>query len=151
MKNDIVKAVKTEIDRIVDPETAEVLEVETKYIQILINPDEFALVYAGLWNVLLEQPLSKSDIDLFGYLIQHYADGTMFSIPTQMKELLAKKTGKSASSYSNSVRHLVKYRLIIPIAPNSRTYTINPRYAFKGSSGDRNRAVIELVKKCKDC
>lgn len=156
MKKDIVKTVKTEVERIIDFETGEVVESSFKSINIVVNPDEFALVYAGFWNVILENPLSKSDVELLGYLIQSYADGTSFTITQHIKDVVSKRSPsnkkgefKSPTSYNKSTANLIKHKLIVAVG--KRTYVINPRYAFKGSSNDRKDAMIKLKQSCPTC
>lgn len=149
MKKDIVKRVGTEIESVIDSETGEVLEVSAKNLKILVNPSEFCLVYSGLWNVILGNPLSKADIELLSFLLAKYSDGTPFNISSFVKGEVAKYTGKAVTSYNNSTAKLLKYGLIFKV--DNRVYKINPRYAFKGSSYNRKKAVIEMLEVCPDC
>lgn len=148
---DTIKTVSTEIETYLDLATGEQLDQRTKSVKMLFNSDDFCLVYAGFWNVILNSPLSKSDIELFAYLINNYASGVPFSVTDYIKETVAKATGKNKTSYNNSVRALLEHKMIFTTAEGSRSYKINPRYAFEGSSKLRNKAVIEMVSHCKDC
>jgi len=146
---DIIKTVHTEVTQTVDTNTGEIVDVSSKDIKIVVNSEDFCLVYAGLWNVILDNPMSKSDIELLSYIIKNYSDGTPFCITQYVKERVAQKTGKSKTTYDRSTAALKKYKLIIPVS--GRTYILNPRYAFKGSSTNRKKALVELVEVCKDC
>lgn len=148
-QKDRITTVATEIQTIVSEETGEMLEQRTKSIKMLFNSDDFCLVYAGFWNVILNSPLSKSDIELFAYLINCYASGVPFTVTDYIKGEVSKVTKKNKTSYNNSVRALLEHNMIFSVSP--RSYKINPRYAFEGSSKLRNKAVIEMVSKCKDC
>lgn len=151
MKNDIIKNIKTQVVQVVDPTTGEIMDESIKKVQVVVNPDEFALIYAGLWDVILGKPLSKSDIELLAYLIKRYSDGTMFTVNTPLKNDVARETGKSTTSYNNSTRKLLDHNLIIRLPNSKRTYVLNPRYAFKGSSTNRKKALIEILDWCPDC
>jgi hypothetical protein len=149
MKTDQIKTVNRTINIVTDVETGEVIDTSIKEVKVLINTDDFALVYAGLWNVILQNPLSKSDIELFSYLINNYSDGTPFTINSYTKEEISKKSGKATTSYNKSTAALLKHQLIYSV--QSRVYKINPKFAFAGSSKNRHKAVIEMTEICKTC
>ena len=146
---DQIKTVEKIINTTTDVETGEVVDTNIKKIDILINPDDFCLVYSGFWNVLLDYTLSKADVEMFAYLIHNYSDGTPFSITSYTKEEIAKKSKKSVTTYNNSTRCLLKNNLIYSV--KGKVYKINPKYAFNGSSKNRHKAVIEMLSICKDC
>jgi predicted transcriptional regulator len=146
---DRIKTVETIINTTTDTETGEIIDTNVKKIDILINPDDFCLVYSGFWNVLLDYTLSKADVEMFAYLIHNYSDGTPFSITSYTKEEVAKKSKKSITTYNNSTRCLLKNNLIYSV--KGKVYKINPKYAFNGSSKNRHKAVIEMLSICKDC
>lgn len=146
---DHIKTVYTEVHQKVDSATGELIEESHKKVDILVDPDDFCLIYSGLWNVLLDNPLSKADIDLLAYLIKHYSDNTPFTINGFMKKEISLKTGKSETSYNNSTRSLIKHGLIYEVGV--KTYKLNPRYAFKGSSKNRHKAVINMRTICRNC
>lgn len=151
MKKDVIKPIRSSTEIVVDFETGEVMDVSYKTIDVLVNPDNFALVYAGFWNVLLSNPLSKTDVELLAYLIDNYADGTPFAITDFVKQQVANKSGKSVTSYNKCSMVLVKYKLIVPLTPSGRTYIVNPRYAFKGSSTNRKEMLVKLKQTCPNC
>lgn len=150
MKKDIIKTIHSTLAYEIDSETGEEISYERKDIKIVVNPDDFALVFASFWNSIIEKPLSKSDVELLGYLIQNYAEGTVFTINKAIKEILSKRSGKSASSYNNSTKHLLEYDFIFQVG-DSKSYKLNPRYAFKGSTNDRKQALISMTEHCKTC
>lgn len=143
MKKDVVKPIRISTSVIISEETGEVIDTSVNTIKILINPDDFCLVYAGLWNVILNSPLSKSDIELFAYLISKYSDGTSFAITGYIKKEISKQSGKSITTYDRSTSSLLTNDLIYKV--DKQVYKINPKYAFKGSSKNRHKAVIEML------
>jgi predicted transcriptional regulator len=149
MKKDIIKEVSNEIIHTVDAETGEVIDTSVKKVKILVNEEEFALIYAGFWNTILNSGLSSSDIELLAYLISNYSDGTPFVVNSAVRKEIANKTEKSETSYKNSTRKLFQAKFIYDVG--FRTYKVNPRFAYKGSSNSRKKAVIEMVETCKNC
>lgn len=150
MKKDIIKPIKIETTDTIDFETGELVDRSIKEINVLINPDDFALIYAGLWDVILGNPLSKADIEMFGYLIQNYADGTPFTITNYIKKCVAGKANKSITTYDRTTAVLLRHQLIFSV-DGKRTYKINPRYAYKGSSNNRKSALISMKETCVNC
>ena len=138
-----IKTVNKTTTIVVDKETGEVLETAVNNVKMIVDNEEFMLVYVGFWNAIRGNKLSKSDIDLLAFLIEHYCDGTPFGISKYIKEKVAKQTGKSITTYNNCTRVLVDENFIIEVG--TKTYVVNPAYAFKGSSNKRNKAIIELT------
>jgi hypothetical protein len=138
------------IDRVVDVNTGELVDVSESFTELYTETnEEFCLVYASLWNVIDKHNLGKSDISLLGYLINHYADGTIFCINKAVKESAAKLGGKHYTSYNNSTRRLLDKKLIFEVS--GRSYKLNPKYAFKGSTNERRKAIVEMHSYCPDC
>jgi len=148
---DKIKTIQTTIEQTVDQRSGELIDIRAKYIKIVTNPDEFALVYAGLWNVILDNKMSTSDMELLAFLIKNYSDGNPFTINSYVKKQVCTQTDKHYTSYNNSTRKLLDLHLIFAVEENSRIYLLNPRYAFKGSSKNRNKAIIEMVDYCVNC
>lgn len=145
-----IKNVYNSVETIIDKETGEIIDISTNKIDIVVSPQDFCLVYADFWNILLGSPLSKSDVELFAYLVSNYSDGTPFTINSYTKKQVSESTNKSITSYNNSTRQLLEHKLIFSMN-NTKVYKINPRYAFKGSSKNRHKSVIEMRSYCKDC
>lgn len=137
-----IKTINTNTTTIIDGETGEVLNNCIKKIKVVTDTDDFALIYVGFWNALIGNTLIKADIELLAYILKNFSDGRLFSITKVMKEEICKETGKNITTYNNCTRVLVHNNFIIK--KGTRTYVVNPEYAFKGSSKNRNKAVIEL-------
>ena len=147
---DQIKTVAAQRDVFLDNETGEILKVSESKIQIVTNSEKFSLIYASLWNVITESNLSKVDIDMLGYLINHYGSGTQFTINSGIKKDLAKQSGKSETSYNKCTKSLLDAGFIF-IYSGTKIYKLNPKYAFTRSSNSRKKAVIEMQNYCKDC
>jgi len=137
-----LKTVQTFIESFIDKESGELLDVSIKKTQIVLDKEKFSLVYASFWDAVTESDLSKSDIELFGYLLSNYGEGTIFSITNTIKQIIAKKSGKNISSYNKSTRALIDAGFILEIS--KKNYVINPIYAYEGSSMNRKKAILEL-------
>jgi predicted transcriptional regulator len=144
-----LKTVNTEIKTIIDKETGEYLDRSEHKIQVLVGKDDFSLIFTEFWNILLAKPLSQVDILLLAYLVKNYADGTPFSVSAYIKKELAVLTNKSETSFNNSTRKLIKHGFIYDIG--AKSYKLNPRYAFKGSTNNQRQAIIEMLSVCEDC
>lgn len=104
---------------------------------------EFFLVFQELMNVWERWNLSTSDLNLFGYLCNRYSNGSEFTITANIRNEIAELTDRKPTTFNNSTRALLDKKLIIKISP--RSYKLNPRYIFKGSSKKRNKALIEIL------
>lgn len=143
MKN-IVKT-KSEILTYVDSKTGEVLEQEVKTHIKHVDKSKFCLAYASLWDVFMDSNLTNCDKELLAYLIQKYANSTIFSISRDVKEQVSLISGRNKiSAYANSTKRLVKAGAIIRRTP--RTYVLNPQLAFEGGTKERDKVIIELHK-----
>lgn len=104
-----------------------------------MNP---TIISHSFLDAIICNKLIAADIELLAYLLKNYSDGRVFSITKSMKEELCKVTGKSVTTYNNCTKVLVDNGFILK--QGTRAYIINPAYAFKGSSKNRNKAIIEL-------
>ena len=143
MKN--IKTISTK-SQVVISDTGEVVDEIVNKIQVYLDKDKFALVYASFWDTIMETNLSKSDLELGSYLIKNYGKGVPFSITRNIKEELCKITKKSITSYNNSVKNLLEAGFIYKVG--NRSYKINPTHAFEGSSSTRKKAIIEMFQEC---
>lgn len=138
-----LKVFKQEIERTVDPETGEELDISVHNHHYLAGEEEFFLVYTSLMNVWERWNLSTSDLNLFGYLCNRYSNGSEFTITANIRNEIAELTDRKPTTFNNSTRALLDKKLIIKVSP--RSYKLNPRYIFKGSSKKRNKALIEIL------
>lgn len=130
-------------------------QVDVKEHKYLANTkEEFLLVYTQLLSVIYEK-LSHPGIRVFSYMLQNYKCGTPFSITKGLKEQMAEIMSKgnkpiSGGTISNALTELVEKKLLFSNAKG--IYNLNPRYAFKGSTKDRNAMLkVTLELQCKDC
>lgn len=133
----------------VDEETGEVVEelnlVKHKY---LVSKDKFFLAYSYLIDVLKDCKDLK--IKTYAYLLENYKAGTPFQVGLPIKRVMAERFNCSVASISNTLTVLKEEKLVY--SPSRGLYMLNPRYAFKGSSKERDKqlkVIIELG--CKDC
>lgn len=148
MKKSFLKTKFTEVTNIVSEETGEIIDTEIKKHTYLANSKEdFMLIYSGIIGIF--NKMEQSEIRVFSFLLQ-YADGTKFSINKPIRLEISKVTELNERTIYNTVKKLEEKGLIFKY--NTGAYQLNPRYAFKGSTSDRNKqlkTIIELG--CKDC
>lgn len=154
MKKSFLKTGILETIQTVDNETGEVLDIShKKHTYIANSKEEFFLVYSSL--IGLFQKISAAEVRVYAYLLENYFTKSMIVINDIVRQDMVTKTGLASGSINNALAllasssnkdHPLLYRI------GRGTYQLNPRYAFRGSSLDRNnslKALIELG--CKDC
>jgi predicted transcriptional regulator len=148
MKKSYPKTSYTERTDTIDKDTGEILDSTIKTHKYLANTkEEFFLMYSSVLSIF--HNMEQSEIRVYGYLL-NYADGREFSIDKKLRIKMGTIIGLNERTIYNTLPVLEKKNLIFKV---DGLYMINPRYAFKGSTMDRNnqllRATIELG--CKDC
>jgi predicted transcriptional regulator len=143
-----LKTKLTEVQTTVDSDSGEILDINIKKHTFLANTKEdFLLLYSSMLSVFND--MEQSEIRVLGFLLQ-YADGTIFSIGKPLRLEIAKVTTLSERTIYNTVKTLVIKQLIYK--HSSGAYQVNPRYAFKGSTHERNNQLKILIELgCKDC
>lgn len=142
MKKSYLKSGGTSIETVIDKDTGEVLSVETKkHTYIAESKEEFMLIYVSLFPIFLE--LSSPAKSLFVYILSNYNVNTVFEIADGSRRLIAEKLNLGKSTIANALTELRNNNLIYT---HSRAmHQINPRYAFKGSTRDRAKALKAII------
>jgi len=147
MKKSIYKKRLTHQESFVDVETGEVVGTIQKHHGYIANSkEEFLMIYSSLLGIFTG--MEQSEIRVYGYLLR-YANGIDFSISKALREKMSEEINLNERSIYNTIQSLKNKKLIYE---NNKLFRINPRYAFKGSTSDRQdslRAIVELG--CKDC
>ncbi len=145
-----LKTNRVDVVKIVDDKTGEILNEEVVFNKYLADSDdEFYLVFTSLMNIWEQWNLSVSDLNMFAYLCSKYANGAEFSITQNIKDQVAIKTGKSITTFNNTTRNLIKQGLLVKVGHKS--YKLNPRHIYQGSSKNRKRALFEILNICPNC
>jgi hypothetical protein len=142
-----LKTILTEVNNTIDKKTGEVISTEIKNHKYLANTkEEFFLIYSTLIGVF--QKISAAEIRVYAFLLQHYAVSGKIVINDIIRQDIVNKTGLTAGSINNAftdltstknVSHPLLHRL------GRGTYQLNPRYAFRGSSQDRNNSLKSII------
>jgi len=134
---------------VMDRATGEVISDEIKkHTYIANSKEEFMLLYVNALPIFID--LSNPAKSTYAYLLSKYASETIFEIGGGTRSLIANRLGMSLSAIANGLTELKEAGLLY--SQNKGMYQINPRYAFKGSTSNRDaalKAIIELG--CKDC
>lgn len=126
---------------VVDGNTGEVLEEDVKQIKYLVNDrEQFFLVYASLLGLF--QEMSAPEVKVYSYLLEHYITGSLIGLTKSIKEAIGEKLKLKLGTVNNAITKLNEKKLIY--SSGKASYKINPRYAWKSSSKDRNEA-LKLV------
>ena len=130
-------------------ETGEVIGEEIKKHSYLANSkEEFMLLYVTVFPIFIG--LSHSSKVVYAYLLMRYKSGTTFEIGGASGSVIAKYGGVSTSAVANAITELKRQKLIY--SPTKSMYQLNPRYAFRGSTSERNKALKAIIEiGCKNC
>lgn len=137
-----------EVNTVIDSQTGEVLDTEIKEHKYLANSkEEFFMGYSALIGVFMK--MNQAEIRIFGYCLR-FARGVRFDISKKVRLSMSKDIDINERTIHNTLPFLIEKGLLF--MHEDGLYQINPRYAYQGSTSERNAAlktVIELG--CKDC
>ena len=148
-KNPKLKLESGIINRQVDYSTGEILEENliNAFHRLTNNKDSFMLIYSKLLSILTDYDGTLADIKVYSHLLSNSNTTKPFSVNKTIKEIICESTGLSLISVDKALSSLTQNRngyspLLLKVGRG--TYQINPMYAFKGSSTDRN-ATLKIV------
>ena len=126
-----------------------ILDESTKIHTFIANSkEEFMILYVNVLPIFID--LSNPAKSAYAYLLSNYDSETIFEIGGGTRSLMAKRIGMSLSAIANGLTELKEANLIASHAKGM--YQINPRYAFKGNTGNRNKALKAIIELgCKHC
>lgn len=137
-----------EVSTIVDSETGEILDVQiNEHKYLASSKEEFFMGYSALIGVFMK--MNQAEIRIFGYCLR-FVKGVKFDISKKMRISMSAEIDINERTIHNTLPLLVEKNLLF-MHPDG-LYQINPRYAYQGSTTERNhalKAIIELG--CKDC
>lgn len=150
MKSSFLKPNLTESTTVIDGTTGEILEQSIKSFKYLANTKEdFFIAYTQLLSIFYTQ-LGLPEIKVYAYMLDNYNFNSPIGININIKKEMSGKIGLAVGTIDNALGELVQKRLIY--STSRGVYKLNPRYAYKGSTKDRNsllRVILEL--ECPDC
>lgn len=128
----------------------EVLDRNIKQHRYLAETKEqFFIGYVSMLALFYEE-LSGPEIKVYAYLLAHYNFDSTIAIVKGIKEEMVKKIGGSTRTIDNALVTLTAKKLLY--TTTRAIYKLNPRYAFKGSTGERNKLLkVILEMECPTC
>lgn len=143
-----LKTLGTDVCTVINDEGEVLAEYEKRHTYIANSKEEFMILYVNVLPIFIT--LSHPSKSTYAYLLANYDSETIFEIGGGLRSLIAKRIGMSTSAVANALTELKDSNLIA--THGKGMYQINPRYAFKGSSSHRNRALKAIIELgCKDC
>ncbi len=147
MRKSIIKTGATEVETVVDFATAEVKDVKVKHHKYVASKESFLMIYSSMLGIFME--MSQAEIRIFGYCLR-YANGIHFDISKKIRLDISKITGLNERTVLNTIPSLIDKHLIY--RHDTGLFQINPRYAFQGSSKERDEQLTLIVEVgCIDC
>lgn len=152
-KKSILKTSFTEKDNYVSIETGELIKTTLKKHTFIANSKEqFFIGYVSLLGVF--RGLNGSEIKVYAYLLEKFNSDSPISINDTVRKLINNATGVKSGTINNCLTKLSDDSEGSPLLAKlgKGTYQLNPRYAFKGSTTDRNSSLKTLIELgCKNC
>lgn len=140
-----LKTVETNTEVVID-ENSEVLSIDTKRKQILVDsPEQYFTVFAKLIGI--QHDLSGSAVKLSQFLIGNAPiNDNYMCITGPYREEIGKKIGVSSYYVKDLLKELCDKRVLIKDnrSPRSSCYYINPEYYWKGDMSGRHKAMKYL-------
>lgn len=137
-----------EISTTIDTETGEIVDVQVQEHKYLANnKEEFFMGYSALIGVFMQ--MNQAEIRIFGYCLR-FAKGVKFDISKKMRLSMSAEIDINERTIHNTLPTLLEKKLLF--VHEDGLYQINPRYAYQGSTSERNhalKAVLELH--CREC
>jgi predicted transcriptional regulator len=142
MKKSFLKRTIKEVETLVDTNSGEVVQTNIKQHSYLANSrEEFFLCYSSILGIFMQ--MEQSEIRVFGYLLR-FADGTKFDITKKVRIEIAENTQLNERTIYNILPNLLEKKLIFK--HENGLYQINPRYAYRGSTSNRNESLVAVLK-----
>lgn len=89
-------------------------------------------------------------VKTLSYILLNYKKESQFEIGGATRRIIAENKHISVSNVANALTELKSYNIIY--SPHKSLYTINPRFAYQGSTNDRYKALKSIIELgCKDC
>jgi len=126
-----------------------VLEQDIKNVKYLAaTKEEFYIIYSSVLGVLSK--LTLPQVRVYAYLLENYNVGVPISISGNLKKMMSDKQGIAVKTINNALTGLIDSKLLFK--PAQGIYKLNPRYAFRGSTKERNAMLkVILEVECPDC
>lgn len=148
------RQVITGTEEVVDTETGELTSVPIAQTISFVagTKDEFYLVYSKLISLIIEGQLSGPEIKVYSYLLKTYGVGVPITLGKGIKQIMADLMGIKTGTIDNAISALSSRPVPLLFRKEKSVYYLNPRFALKGSSSERDsqmRILFELG--CKNC
>lgn len=150
MKLSFLKTAISQTTNNIDSETGEVLNQDIINHTYIANArEEFILVYSSISDIV--KHLTGPAIKTYFYLLDKYKPGTLIAINRALKEDIRETiSSKAVGTISNCISELTSSNLLIKKKNTQGGYFINPRFAFKGSSVNRNKSLKYIIEEVCD-
>lgn len=141
---------KTETKIYVNEATGEVMEEEViQHTYLAATKEQFFIGYVSMLAMMYKE-LSGPEIKVYAWLLEKYPSDTTIAIVKGIKQEMSQVIGIKVGTIDNAISGLTAKGMIY--STGKAIYKMNPRYAYKGPTADRNRrlkAVLEL--ECPHC
>lgn len=123
-----------------------------KHTFITDSKEQFFIGYLSLLGVF--KNLNGSEIKVYAYFLEKYSSEAMICINDTLRKQISLETGVKQNTINNCLTKLSDVKENHPLLAKlgKGTYQINPRYAFKGSTKNRDKALKAIIEiGCENC
>lgn len=130
-----------EVQTLVDFETGEIIEVNTKNHKFLASSkEEFFITYSSIMGVFMQ--MTQAEVRIFGYCLR-FAKGVKFDISKKLRLSMAKEININERTILNTLPSLLDKGVLY--LHSDGLYQLNPKYAYQGSTSERNEALKVIL------
>lgn len=144
-----IKTGKTDTTYTVN-EDGEIIDEHVKQHKYLAaTKEQFFLGYVSMLGMVYRE-LTGPEIKVYAYLLEKYSSETPIGIVKAIKEEMGKQIGIKLGTIDNALSGLTSKGMIY--STGKAVYKMNPRYAWKGGSASRNKALKAVLEmECPHC
>lgn len=125
-------------------------EKDIEKIELPVVEQEYKIMITKELLNLLESGMSQAQTSIYAYMLRVSDNTGTVDISKQIRIGMGKKLELNERTVLNTLGMLVEKKLIYTTAKG--VYKINPRYAYKGSTYNRNRDLkVVLEVECPHC
>lgn len=144
-----IKTGKENIVFTVDEQGTVIDETTIKHKYLAATKEQFFIGYVSLLSVMAKE-LTGPEIKVYAWMLNKYSSGTTIGMVKGIKEEMATDIGIKLGTIDNALSGLVSKFMIY--STGKAMYKMNPRYAYKGPTADRNKALKYVLEmECPHC
>ena len=131
-------------------ENGTVIDEQTiKHKYLAATKERFFIGYVSLLSVMAKE-LTGPEIKVYAWMLNKYNSGTTIGMVKGIKQEMSADIGIKLGTIDNALSGLCAKSMIY--STGKAMYKMNPRYAYKGPTAERNKALKYMLElECPHC